>query len=80
MASRHDDESDWADREFTDWATIPDDPEPSDLGYDPMPLNVTESSGAGGHLVILPHDEDHLREEAFIVSDSDDVANLENMR
>jgi hypothetical protein len=62
-----------------DWDDLPADPEPEDLGYDPMELDITESSADGGHYVILPHDEDFLRQEAFIVADSESVSNLDEM-
>lgn len=66
--------------EFTDWSTVPSDPEPEDLGYDPLQLEVTESTADGGHLIILPHDEDYLREEAFIIVDLDSVTDLGDVR
>jgi len=62
-----------------DWGDLPADPEPEDLGYEPMELDITESSADGGHYVIIPHDEDFLRQEAFIVADSGSVSNLEDM-
>ena len=45
-----------------DWRSMPADPDPDDLGYDPLELDITESSADGGHYVILPHDEEFLRE------------------
>lgn len=62
-----------------DWDNLPADPEPEDLGYDPMELDITESSADGGHYVILPHDEDFLRQEAFIVADCESVSDLDDM-
>jgi hypothetical protein len=55
---------------------MPADPDPDDLGYDPLELDITESSADGGHYVILPHDEEFLRDDAFIVADSDAVVSL----
>lgn len=61
-----------------DWRSMPADPEPDDLGYDPLELDITESSADGGHYVILPHDEDFLRDDAFIVADQDSVVGLDD--
>jgi hypothetical protein len=66
------------DSETVDWRSMPADPEPSDLGYDPLELDITESSADGGHYVILPHDEEFLRDDAFIVADMDSVLSLED--
>jgi len=65
--------------EQTDWQKLPVDPEPDDLGYEPLKLDITESSADGGHYVILPHDEEFLREEAFMVADKNSVHNLCDM-
>ena len=62
--------------ETVDWRSMPADPDPDDLGYDPLELDITESSADGGHYVILPHDEEFLRDDAFIVADSDAVVSL----
>lgn len=62
-----------------EWGDLPADPEPEDLGYDPLELDVTESTADGGHYVILPHDEDFLRQEAFIVADSGSLSDLGDM-
>lgn len=62
--------------EPADWHQLPADPDPDDLGYDPLELDITESSADGGHYVILPHDEEFLREEAFIVADERSVCDL----
>lgn len=64
--------------ETVDWRRMPADPDPDDLGYDPLELDVTESSGDGGHYVILPHDEEFLRDDAFIVADSHAVVSLDD--
>lgn len=65
-----------AESEPVDWKSIPADPALDDLGYDPLELDITESTADGGHYVILPHDEDFLRKEAFIVAAVDDVCDL----
>jgi len=62
--------------ESVDWGKLPADPDLDDLGYDPLELEITESTADGGHYVILPHDEAFLREEAFIVADSSSVVDL----
>jgi hypothetical protein len=62
--------------EPVDWGELPADPDPDDLGYEPLELDITESTADGGHYVILPHDEGYLREEAFIVADSASVVDL----
>ena len=66
--------------DFGDWSSVPSDPRPADLGYELLPLDMTESSTAGGHLVVLPQEEEYLHEEAFIIADSDIVVDLENNR
>jgi hypothetical protein len=58
------------------WEQVPSDPCLSDLGYRPLELDITRSSADGGHYVIIPHDEDYLREEAFIVADDESVVDL----
>ena len=63
--------------EPVDWHHMPADPDPDDLGYDPLELDITESSADGGHYVILPHNEEFLRDDAFIVADSDAVVSLD---
>jgi hypothetical protein len=69
-----------SENDYSEWESLPTHPEPADLGYDPLPLEVTESTTAGGHFVILPHDEEMVREEAFIIADSAAVADLEKKR
>ncbi|MFB6179845.1 MAG: hypothetical protein ABEI77_08995 [Halorientalis sp.] len=62
--------------EPVDWGKLPADPDPDHLGYEPLDLEITESTADGGHYVILPHDEAFLREEAFIIADSASVVDL----
>lgn len=62
--------------EPVDWGNLPADPDSDDLGYEPLELDITKSEADGGHYVILPHDEDFLRKEAFIVADVDAVCDL----
>ena len=64
--------------EETDWETVSDDPDPvSDLGYDIIDLDVVATSVEGrDQLLILPTDEDLLREDAFMVLDNSDICDL----
>lgn len=62
--------------ESFDWREAPADPAAADLGYDPLELDITKSADDGGHYVILPHDEEFLRQEAFIVADDASVCDL----
>lgn len=64
--------------EKTDWRKVPDDPDPTtDLGYDIIDLDVVPTSVEGREqLLVLPTDEDLLREDAFMVIDKSDICNL----
>lgn len=64
-----------------DWEELPRDPDPEgDLGYQLLELDVLRSSdGETEHMLVLPSDEDLLRENAFIVADPDSVCELETM-
>lgn len=64
-----------------DWGRLPRDPDPeSDLGYQLLELDVLRSSdGADEHILVLPSDEDMLRENAFMVVDPDSIRDLETM-
>lgn len=51
-----------------EWERVPADPDPrTDLGYDPMDLEVMEAGDRPDDLVVLPRDEEVLRDEAFII-------------
>lgn len=51
-----------------DWEELPADPDPRrDLGYHQLELEVFEVE-AGDQLMILPRDEDMVREDAFIIA------------
>ena len=62
-----------------DWERLPRDPDPeADLGYQLLELDVLRSSdGENEHLLVLPSDEDLLRENAFLVADPESVCDLE---
>lgn len=64
-----------------DWELLPRDPDPeSDLGYRLLELDVLRSfDGEAEHLLVLPSDENLLRENAFVVADPDSVCDLETM-
>lgn len=55
-----------------EWAEVPNNPGPEDLGYQTMELRVTEAT-VNDHYVFLPDDEELLREEAFVVADEKGV-------
>ncbi|WP_246988154.1 hypothetical protein [Halorientalis marina] len=62
--------------ESDEWEEVPTDPAPSDLGYDLLQLDITESAADGGHYVILPQDDAMLHDEMFIIADTDAVCDL----
>jgi len=62
-----------------EWQELPADPDPDDLGYDPIELEFTRST-ASGHFVVLPEDDDLLRKEAFLVVDAESVCDLVDHR
>lgn len=61
-----------------DWESVARDPDDAeDLGYRFLELDVFRSSdGADSKVFILPHDENLLREDAFIVADVDVMTDL----
>ena len=64
--------------EETNWHEVDDDPNPTtDLGYDLIDLDVVPTSVEGREqLLILPTDEDLLREDAFMVVDESAACDL----
>ncbi|WP_115863546.1 hypothetical protein [Halorussus litoreus] len=59
------------------WQGVARDPEPEDLGYDIADWEVVRArKDDRGHLMFLPENEDQLREEAFIVAESDSVCDV----
>jgi hypothetical protein len=64
-----------------DWWDVSQDPDPvGDLGYEVIDLDVIRTANDGRQRVlVLPTDEDLLREDAFMVVDEDDVRDLETM-
>lgn len=65
--------------EQPDWQKLPADPEPGDLGYEPLQLVTTEPSTDEDRYVIHPRDEDSLREAAYILTDETSLLNLRDM-
>jgi len=63
------------------WWEVHQDPDPEgDLGYKLIDLDVipTETNGKS-RVLVLPSDEELLREDAFIVADEDSICDLETM-
>lgn len=47
-----------------------------DLGYELIELDVVRTTNGSGDVLLLPADEDLLKEDAFIVSDADTVCDV----
>lgn len=60
------------------WRELPPNPDPeADLGYELVELDFIPTSTSGGkEVLVLPTDEDMLREDAFIVIDRNSVEDL----
>lgn len=65
----------------TDWRSVDEDPDPAaDLGYETVELDMIPTHADGTRSVlVLPTDEEQLREDAFMVVDEDSVHDLETM-
>lgn len=64
----------------TDWDEVADDPDPDDLGYEAVELDMIGTTADGTHRVlVLPTDEEMLADEAFLVADEDCVEKLSAM-
>jgi hypothetical protein len=65
----------------TDWHHVPSDPDATvDLGYEFVDLDVIPTVEEGrSRVIVLPTDEDMLREDAFVLVDEDDLCDLETM-
>lgn len=63
------------------WWDVSQDPDPAgDLGYDLIDLDVIRTeTGGRPQVLLLPSDEDLLREDAFLVADEESVCDLETM-
>lgn len=67
--------------EETDWWDVEADPDPAtDLGYELVDLDVIHTEAGGrDQVLVLPSDEDMLREDAFVVVSRDSIRDLETM-
>lgn len=61
-----------------EWEELPPDPDPNrDLKYDMIDLEVVSAScGSQDYLLFIPHDEDLLRDDEFIVAAESTVCDL----
>jgi hypothetical protein len=58
-----------------EWEEVPSDPDlHGDLGYELIDLEIYETDE--DRLIVLPKDEDMIREAAFIVTRKDDIHSL----
>lgn len=63
--------------EAVDWTEMPSDPDlESDLGYELDELDVIETNNGSGQVLMLPTDEEDLREECFLVVQESSLVNL----
>lgn len=60
------------------WREQPPNPDPTDdLGYEMVELDFIPTSTSGGkEVLVLPTDEEMLREDAFLVVDRESVTDL----
>jgi hypothetical protein len=64
--------------ERQEWENVSPDPRlEDDLGYDLLELDILPSDGSDNHMV-LPHDEDLIEEEMFLVVEDSGVCELLN--
>ena len=65
----------------TDWKEVSPDPDPSnDLEYELIELDVIQTTAGGRpQVLVLPEDEDMLREDAFMVVKESAICDLETM-
>ena len=64
----------------SDWERLPGDPDiRADLGYAPLDLEVF-AMDVSDRLMILPRDEDMVREDAFIIADESDLLDTDANR
>ena len=52
----------------------------ADLGYEMIELDVVRTNNGSGDVLLLPADEELLKEDAFIVSDESAVCDLTDRR
>lgn len=67
--------------ELVDWTSVPADPDlEDDLGYEIHNMDVVETNNGSGQLLLLPWNEEMIREESFIVVHQDAVVDLIDSR
>lgn len=60
-----------------DWTSVPSDPDlEADLGYELGDLDVIETNNGSGQVLLLPQDEEDLRDECFVVVQEESLVNL----
>lgn len=63
------------------WENVAPDPDPErDLGYGTEPLTAIRTPEHTGQLILLPHEEQQLEDDEFIVVDRKDVEPLDRRR
>lgn len=61
----------------TSWETVPEDPDlAEDLGYLLMELEFISSATGRDQVIVLPKDESLLKEDAFLVTDTSGIVDL----
>jgi hypothetical protein len=61
----------------TAWDSVAENPDlAEDLGYLLMELEFISSATGSDQIIVLPKDESLLKEDAFLVADAKDIADL----
>lgn len=64
-----------------EWEDVPVDPEPTDeLGYEWAELDIIKAEDNEEKLVVLPTDEEMIRNDAFMILSTDSVYDVVDMR
>ena len=65
----------------TDWRHVPDNPDAvRDLGYEFVELDVIPTVEEDrSRVIVLPTDEEMLRDDAFVIVDESDLCDLDEM-
>lgn len=63
----------------TDWRDVDEDPDPAgDLGYETVDLDLIPTTAGGKpRVLVLPTDEEQLKDEAFMIVSENAVCGLE---
>jgi len=65
----------------SEWENVPIDPDPTDeLGYEWGELDIITAADDKEKLVVLPEDEEMIREDAFIILSEDCLYDVVNKR